>query len=128
VARRAERQHGRLSYAQLIALGIDRNRVTRWLADGRLRRVHHGVYAVGHTAPSVDGDYMAAVLAGGGGAVLSHRAAAYKLGLLRGTPPRPEITVPTTAHRRRSAMSRAASRATRTSQAPPSCAAPSAPT
>lgn len=63
--------------------------------------MHAGVYAVGHAAPSRDGDYIAAVPAGGEGAVLSHRAAAHKLDLLRGTPPRPEITVPTTAHRRR---------------------------
>jgi hypothetical protein len=41
------------------------------------------------------------VLAGGSGAVLSHRAAAYVLKLVRGLPPRAEITVPTTAHRRR---------------------------
>lgn len=60
-----------------------------------------GVYAVGHVAPSVNADHMTAVLAAGDGAVLSHLAAAYKLGLLRGTPPPPEVTVPTTAHRRR---------------------------
>ena len=101
VAGIADRQHGRVSRAQLRAAGVDRNRIARWLADGRLRRVHIGVYAVGHAAPSADGDYMAAVLAAGAGAVLSHRAAAYKLGLLRGTPPRPEVTVATAAHRRR---------------------------
>ncbi len=100
-ARIAGRQHGRISRAQLVAAGIDRGRIDRWLADGRLRRVHNGVYAVGHAAPSVDGDYMAAVLACGEGAVLSHRAAAYKLGLLRGVAPRSEVTVPTTAERRR---------------------------
>jgi hypothetical protein len=63
--------------------------------------VHHGVYAVGHVAPAVNGDYMAAVLACGAGAVLSHRAAAHKLRLLPGPPPPPEVTVPTTAHRKR---------------------------
>lgn len=100
--RQADRQHGRITRAQLLAAGVDRKRIERWIGDGRLRRVHHGVYAVGHVAPSVDGDYMAAVLAGGAGAVLSHRAAAFKLGLLRiSSPPRPEITVPTTDHRRR---------------------------
>jgi hypothetical protein len=80
---------------------VDRKRIERWLADGRLRRVHHGVYAVGHEAPSTDGHYMAAVLACGEGAVLSHRAAAHKLRLVPGPPPRPEVTVPTTAGRRR---------------------------
>ena len=97
----AERQHGRVAWCQLVAEGIDRHAVQRWLEDGRLRRVHHGVYAVGHEAPSVDGDYMAAVLACGEGAVLSHRAAAHKLHLIPGRPPRPEVTVPTTAGRRR---------------------------
>ena len=97
----AGRQHGRISHEQLLAAGIDRRRIERWLRDGRLRRVHKGVYAVGHAARSVDGDYMAAVLAGGEGAALSHRAAAHKLGLVRGSPPQPEITVPTLSHRRR---------------------------
>jgi hypothetical protein len=44
---------------------------------------------------------MAAVLAGGGRAVLSHRAAGYLLKLLRGLPPRPEITIASTAERAR---------------------------
>lgn len=94
-------QHGRVSRAQLLAEGVDASRIQRWLVDGRLHLKHHGVYAVGHEAPSVRGDYMAAVLACGPGAVLSHRAAAHLLRLVRGTPPRPEVTVPTTAERRR---------------------------
>lgn len=101
-ARLAAEQHGRVAWRQLVGMGIDRHLVQRWLEDGRLRPVHHGVYAVGHTAPSLLGAYMAAVLAGGVGAVLSHRAAGYLLKiLLGGAPPPPEITVPTTAHRRR---------------------------
>ena len=64
----AARQHGRISHEQLLAAGVSRRQVERWLEDGRLRRVHKGVYALGHAAPSVDGDYMAAVLAGGAGA------------------------------------------------------------
>ncbi|MDX6721167.1 MAG: hypothetical protein QOJ63_3421 [Solirubrobacteraceae bacterium] len=80
---------------------MDRKRVERWSADGRLRRVHRGVYAVGHDAPSPGGDYMAAVLACGDGAVLSHRAAAHALRLLPGRPPLPEVTVATLAGRMR---------------------------
>jgi very-short-patch-repair endonuclease len=38
--------------------------------------VHRGVYAVGHRALNQDGRWMAAVLAAGDGAVLSHRAGA----------------------------------------------------
>jgi len=100
-ARLAAQQHGRVAWRQLVAAGTDRHLIQRWLEDGRLRRVHDGVYAVGHTAPSVHAEYMAAVLAGGAGASLSHRAGGYLLRLLRGSPPPPEITVPTTAHRRR---------------------------
>ena len=97
----ARGQHGRVAWRQLVAAGIDRFTIQRWPADGRLRPMHRGVYAVGHVAPSTDADYIAAVLACGAGAVLSHRAAAYKLALLRGAPPPPEVAVPTTAHRRR---------------------------
>jgi hypothetical protein len=101
VARISGRQHGRVSRAQLLAAGIDRKRIDRWLADGRLRPVHRGVYAVGHAAPSPHGDYMAAVLACGDNAALSHRPAAYMMRLRAGRPPPPEVTVPTTADRGR---------------------------
>jgi hypothetical protein len=87
-ARIASRQHGRVGRAQLLAAGVDRFTIQRWLTDGRLQMVHRGVYAVGHGAPSVDADYMAAVLAAGEGAALSHRPGAYKLVLLRGIPRR----------------------------------------
>lgn len=99
---RAAAQQGRVASWQLSDAGIDRHAVQRWIEDGRLHRVYHGVYAVGHTAPSTRGDYMAAVLACGRDAVLSHRAAAYLMRLLRNAPaPPPEVTVPTTAGRRR---------------------------
>ncbi len=102
VAELAGRQHGRVTRRQLLAAGVCARRVERWLSDGRLQRVHRGVYAVGHRAPSMPGDYLAAVLAGGGGARLSHAPAAHAYELTRRRrPPPPEITVPTTAHRRR---------------------------
>ena len=100
-ALRAERQHGRITRTQLLEMGADARCVDRWLADGRLRRVHNGVYAVGHAAPSMLGDYMAAVLACGEGAALSHRAAAHLLRLLPGRPPPAEVTVPTLGGRSR---------------------------
>jgi len=103
-ARLAWRQHGRVSPKQLVEAGIGRHEIQRWLENGRLVRVHIGVYALGHTAPSTLADYMAAVLAGGDDAALSHFADAHILHLLPGGPPPPEITVPTTAHRRRPGM------------------------
>lgn len=101
IARRAAAQEGRISCKQLLAAGVDRDRIRRWLADGRLHAVHVGVYAVGHPGRTVLGDYMAAVLACGAGAVLSHSAAAHLLRLQAGAAPPPEVTVATTAGRRR---------------------------
>jgi predicted transcriptional regulator of viral defense system len=49
----------------------------------RLHRIHRGVYAVGHQGLSKDGIWMAAVLACGPGAVLSHTSAARLWGMLR---------------------------------------------
>lgn len=101
IARLSSEKHGRITTAQLAAAGVDPDRIKRWVADGRLRRVHLGVFAVGHTAPSLHADLMAAVLACGEGAVVSHGSAGHLLGILKTRPPRPEITVPTTAGRRR---------------------------
>ena len=101
VAGIAAGQHGRVTREQVVAAGVDRDRIRRWLSDGLLRRVHNGVYAVGHTAPSLHGDLMAAVLACGTGAVLSHRSAGHLLGIIRLRPLAPEVTVPTTAGRSR---------------------------
>jgi very-short-patch-repair endonuclease len=76
VAGIAARQHGVISSTQLLAVGLSRRAISHWVAAGRLHRIHHGVYAVGHRAPSNEGRWMAAVLACGEGAVLSHRSAA----------------------------------------------------
>ena len=71
VAQLAARQHGVVAARQLAALGISRNAISARAQAGRLHRVHHGVYAVGHTILTVNGRRMAAVLAAGPGAVLS---------------------------------------------------------
>ena len=89
IARIAGGQHGRITWGQLRGAGVDSDRIGRWAADGRLRRVHRGVYAVGHTAPSPQADLMAAVLACGEGAVASHHSAAQLFGILRSRPAKP---------------------------------------
>jgi len=104
VALIADGQHGRITREQLRGAGVTSEQVKRWLADGRLRRVHQGVYALGHLAPSMLGDYMAAVLAGGDDAALSHRPAAHLARVIRGAPPKPEITIPRAACRRRAGI------------------------
>ena len=65
-----------MTWAQLLALGYSASMIKRWVKTGWLHRVHRGVYAVGHARLTVRGRWMAAVLAGGPDAVLSHRAAA----------------------------------------------------
>ena len=94
IARIAGRQHGVVTVAQLSRAGIGKDGITRRLRCGRLYRLHRGVYAVGHMALSSEGRWLAAVLACGEGAVLSHRSAA---GLWRLLPPvvRPvDVSVP----------------------------------
>jgi very-short-patch-repair endonuclease len=76
IAALAARQHGVVAIRQLVAFGLTQQAVSRRAAAGRLRRVHQGVYAVGHTVLGPHGRWMAAVLAGGPGAVLSHGSAA----------------------------------------------------
>jgi very-short-patch-repair endonuclease len=54
----------------------------QWRGEvGTLHRIHHGVYSVGHPALTPHKRLMAAVLACGPGAVLSHRSAAALWGL-----------------------------------------------
>jgi hypothetical protein len=93
IAELAERQHGVVARAQLLDLGLGRRAIEHRLDAGRLHRVLRGVYAVGHVVLSAEGRYMAAVLAGGRGAVLSHRAAASVWGLRASARALPEITV-----------------------------------
>jgi very-short-patch-repair endonuclease len=55
--------------------GLSKGAVHRWVAAGRLHGLHLGVYAVGHASLTAYGRYMAAVLACGPDAALSHRSA-----------------------------------------------------
>jgi hypothetical protein len=57
-------------------MGLSDDAVDKRAARGRLHRVHQGVYAVGHPLLAARGRWMAAVLAAGPHAVLSHASAA----------------------------------------------------
>jgi Transcriptional regulator, AbiEi antitoxin/Protein of unknown function (DUF559) len=94
----ANRQGGVVSRAQLIALGLAASDIEYRVKIGRLRRIHRGVYAVGHDAIPARGRLLAGLLVAGEGAALSHRSAAHLLGLLPSMPPFVEIT---TTRRRR---------------------------
>jgi very-short-patch-repair endonuclease len=83
MAELAERQHGVIARSQLRGIGMTRDGIQHRLYRGRLHLLHRGVYAVGHTSLKREGGWMAAVLACGPGAALSHRSAAVNLGLMR---------------------------------------------
>jgi very-short-patch-repair endonuclease len=74
IAALADAQHGVVTRAQLVNAGLTNQDVDRRVKARRLRRLHRGVYAVGHRALRAEGRWMAATLAVGG--VLSHASAA----------------------------------------------------
>jgi very-short-patch-repair endonuclease len=71
----ARLQHGVIALFQLTALGFTLRAVKHRIATGRLHPVHRGVYAVGRRDLTRRGKWLAAVLACGDGAVLSHDSA-----------------------------------------------------
>jgi hypothetical protein len=101
LARLAANQHGVVSLDQLRALGISSDAISRRVHAGRLHRIYRGVYAVGHPRLTHEGRWMAAVLACGSGAVLSHRSAAALWKLLPSQPGMSHVTVPSHAGRKR---------------------------
>jgi hypothetical protein len=68
----AEQQHGVVAHHQLLELGLGEGLVFRRLEAGLLIPLHKGVYALAHTGIRREAKWMAAVLACGPGAVLSH--------------------------------------------------------
>jgi very-short-patch-repair endonuclease len=81
----ASRQYGVIARGQLLALGFGAGAIRGRIRSGRLTPVHAGVYLVGHVARARLATEMAAVLACGRGAVVSHRSAAVLWGLVAGT-------------------------------------------
>ena len=76
IAALAERQHGMVSHAQLLALGVAAGAIKHRVTVGRLRALRRGVYAVGHRALRAEAWWMAGVLACGPDTVLAGRSAA----------------------------------------------------
>jgi predicted transcriptional regulator of viral defense system/very-short-patch-repair endonuclease len=89
----AARQHGVVSVEQLRSLGFCKHAVRRAVERNRLLRVGRGVYAVGYLRSALDSRRMAAVLACGPGALLSHQAGAALQRLLPSSP-QLHVTVP----------------------------------
>jgi very-short-patch-repair endonuclease len=93
IAAVAGAQHGQITAAQLLDLGLTRAQIRTRVEAGRLHPVHRGVYSVG-VPPSVPlGRWTAAVLAVGAGAVLSHGSAGAVWALSR-EPDAVEVTTP----------------------------------
>lgn len=95
----ADEQHGVVARRQLVAIGVGRGAIEKHLARRSLIPMHRGVYAVGHRQLRQEGRWLAAVLAVGSGAVLSHRDAAALHGM-RPTPEGRKVSVSTPAHAR----------------------------
>jgi predicted transcriptional regulator of viral defense system len=94
IAALAAEQYGVVSRRQLLDAGLTHAHVRARVASGRrLIPLHRGVYAVGHDRLTRDGHWLAAVLAAGPGAVLSHREAAALHGLRPSDRPAIDVTV-----------------------------------
>jgi hypothetical protein len=83
----ATKQHGVISRQQLNGLGVQRGAISHRIKQGRLHPIHTGVYLLGHRRLSQRGLWLAAVLACGEGALLSHGSAAALWGLVRSKGP-----------------------------------------
>jgi very-short-patch-repair endonuclease len=107
IAALAERQHGVLAIWQLLELGLGREAIKYRARIGRLHRIHAGVYAVGHRKLTPHGHRMAAVLAYGPDAVLSHWSAAAQWGFGQSRW-KTDVTTPTSRRSRKTIRAHAA--------------------
>ena len=98
IAAIAAGQHGVVSRWQLRDAGLSAAEIDGRISTRRLHQLHRAVFAVGHPVIGVRGVWLAAVLAGGPGALLSHRSAAALHGLLRPRGPT-HVTVSNTRRR-----------------------------
>lgn len=104
IAALAMRQYGVVALWQLVGLGLSPSAVRNRVASGRLHRVHRGIYAVGYASLTRDGRLMAAALACGPEAVVSHRSAAMKWALRVRSRDWIDVTAPGDRGRRRAGI------------------------
>lgn len=93
----ASRAHGIVTREDALAAGLSRHQIQHRRRIGLLLPTgYRGVYRLGHRAPSLAASYMAAVKACGfGESQIRAAAAAHWLGLTKGKPPPPELSVRT---------------------------------
>ncbi|HEX4731945.1 MAG TPA: type IV toxin-antitoxin system AbiEi family antitoxin domain-containing protein [Solirubrobacterales bacterium] len=82
IGRLALSQNGVVTLEQLEGLGLSRRAIQQRERVGRLHRIHQGVYSLTPGLMTERGTFMAAVLACGPEALLSHRSAAYLWGIV----------------------------------------------
>jgi len=87
-------QNGVVTLEQLERLGLSERAIHQREAAGRLHRIHQTVYSLTPEVMTQRGKFMAAVLACGAGAVLSHRSAAYLWGLVDSWEDPIDVTAP----------------------------------
>jgi very-short-patch-repair endonuclease len=95
----AARQHGVVARRQLLALGCSGKWIAHRIARGRLHGVRRGVYAVGRPGLTREGEWMAAVLACGPEAVLSHASAGALWGVVEDPAREVHLSVPARVNR-----------------------------
>src|SRR3954451_9168545 len=95
IAAAADTQHGLITLAQLRSLGATPMMVRVRVNRGTLHPVHRGVYSVGHRPITPEARWLAAVLACGPGALLSHRSAAALHGIRNTAAAKIDVTAPT---------------------------------
>jgi very-short-patch-repair endonuclease len=94
VAALAGKQHGIVARWQLLELGLTETMIKTRLRHSALHRLHRGVFVCGHRSTTTESRWMAAVLAFGPAAVLSHRSAGQLWGLVPRSSIIPEVTRP----------------------------------
>ena len=95
-------QHGVIARRQLLALGYSEKGIKHRVGIGPLHPLYRGVYAVGRPELTQHGRWMAAILAKGPAAVLSHRSAASLFGIAKQKGGAIHVAVPTHSRRRSS--------------------------
>jgi predicted transcriptional regulator of viral defense system len=96
----AAAQEGLVTTAQLREVGLHDDVVSRWVDAGRLHPVLRTVFAFGHRAVGPRARLRAVVLACGPGTVISHRSAAWLLGLRETNPVTVDVICPGQAGRK----------------------------
>jgi very-short-patch-repair endonuclease len=82
----AAAQLGVISRPQLLAVGFSSVRVDAWLRQGRLHRLFHGIYLLGHPVAPEGARQLGALLAAGPGAALRCATAAAWWGIVDDVP------------------------------------------